>query len=259
MQDFVENLESKWKEVDVLIRTANEVRNNDEDLYNALCRSITILIVSHFEGFSKDLVKKFIQDLNSNCSFKDLNKSIQETYCIQYIGEDSNQREKINNLIEKFSEYNCNVSSKAFLFDNNKNPNIGIITTIFKKFGINNVFHWIDDSDILNSIFENNLHNTKKIKEELKDKLIIGLENFPFSIKKLILTYQVKKPSKAKKNHRTLWEEFIVETNQNRHNIAHGNNFANIDDINSLEMRKEKTILFQYILILILTSLYHDT
>jgi len=252
MQDFVENLEVKWKEVDVLIETAKKVRNENEDLYNALCRSITILIVSHLEGFTKDLVKNFIRDLNINCTFQELKKPIQRTYCLQYVGEDTNQSVKITNLIEKFSEYNCDIGAEAFLFDKNKNPNSGIITIIFNNFGFNKVFQSIEKSEILNSIFADKSQNNK-IKEDLKQELLVGLKTFPFEVQKLMEKYEIEKVKKPH-NRKTLWEEFISETNKKRHDIAHGNNFANIDDIHSLEKRKEEVIIFQYILILILTG-----
>jgi len=257
IQDFIENLEPKWREVDILINTAIEIRDTNEALYNALCRSITILIVSHMEGFTKDLTKKFIADLNKYCEFKELETAIQRTYCENYIskGNDKAHDNKVNKLINKFSEYNCDISYEGFLFDKNKNPTSNIIKIIFENFGINNIFTWIEKSTILNSVFENNLLDIKEIKDKIRGELITNTNTFPYNVQELISNYELKKPKNGKYN-KTLWDEFISETNQNRHNIVHGNNFTNTDDIHSLELRKEKTILFQYILILLLINIY---
>ena len=249
MYDFLISIEDNWQEVNILISKAKEVKEPDENLYNALCRSITILIVSHMEGFMKNLVKNYIDELNSKFEFKDLTKGVQRTYCLKYIG-DENQTDKIEKLIEKFEEYNCNLSHEAFIFDKNKNPNVGIIQSIFKNFGINKVFTRFNKSDILNKVFENSLFRTNEIKETLKNDLKDRLSSFPFNLDEVIDKYELKKENTGS----TLWEDFIKDMNQKRHNIVHGNEFSNIDDIHSLELRKEKIIVFQYVLILILSS-----
>ena len=251
MQEFLLSIENNWQEVDILIRKAKDVKESEEALYNALCRSITILIVSHMEGFLKLLVKSFIDDLNTNCEFKDLKKGIQRTYCLTYI-EDEKQTEKINKLIDKFSEYKCRLSSEGFLFEKNKNPNVQIIQIIFSNFGITKVFTWFNESEILNEIFEDSLFRIKEIQMTLKDELSLKLSSFPFDLNEIIEKYEIKKA----KNVSNLWEDFIKDINQKRHSIVHGNVFSNTEDIHSLELRKEKVIVFQYMLILVLASLY---
>jgi len=77
---LLEKLDRQWKEVDQLIDNAKENRANNEDLYNALCRSISILIVSHLEGFTKELVKNIIFDLSEGFSFREMPSAIKKTY-----------------------------------------------------------------------------------------------------------------------------------------------------------------------------------
>ncbi|EIM4665444.1 hypothetical protein LM945_005336, partial [Escherichia coli] len=51
--DYLDTVDLQWKEVDILVNEAIRVQNLNEELYNALCRSITVLIVAHMEGFVK--------------------------------------------------------------------------------------------------------------------------------------------------------------------------------------------------------------
>ena len=86
LKDFVSTNEDKWEEIDLLIKTAQDIQDEDEKLYNAICRSLTVLLVAHLEGFTKDIVKCFIQDLNRNCGFSELPIAVKRTYCKKYLG-----------------------------------------------------------------------------------------------------------------------------------------------------------------------------
>ncbi len=106
LSDFVQSLENNWEEVDTLLLHAEEVKDINLKLYNALCRSVTILIVAHLEGFIKDLIKNIVQDINRNCEFSNIPEALKRTYCKSYLGsnldnKDKSYEAKIKKLIEK--------------------------------------------------------------------------------------------------------------------------------------------------------------
>lgn len=256
LQDLSDSMEEKWNEIDTLIEVSKCERDENEALYNAMCRSITILIVSHLEGFMKNLVKSVIRDINENMCFSELPEVIRYTYCKNYIPINIGESEKshytkLKKLSEKFSDIECVISHEPFLFyEKNKNPNKSVITSVFSNFGFKNIFHYIHNSDI-DEVFSESLSGITSIKEKLRSDIHTLTEDFPYSLNDTFDKYNFKK---QKINSQTLWEDFIVETNQNRHAIAHGNNFNNTDDVHSLELRKEKTLVFQYSLIALLGS-----
>ena len=45
-----------------------------------------------------------------------------------------------------------------------------------------------------------------------------------------------------------MWQEFLEQINQKRHEDAHGNEFDNVEDVYSLETKKNKVVLLELIL-----------
>jgi len=126
LNDYIHGVDEKWQEIDILINNAKRIEDNDENLYNAICRSITVLLVAHLEGFAKDLVKNVIRDLNQYCDFSALPAAIKRTYCTKYLGnnyeKNRNYEKYMSKLIEKFEQTNCRISDEPFFYSKNKNP-----------------------------------------------------------------------------------------------------------------------------------------
>lgn len=253
LHDFVNQVDEKWSEVDLLISKAKEIQKETPSLYNALCRSTTVLIVAHLEGFIKDLAKSIIHDLNKELRFDQLPTAIKRTYCFNYLGRnldssDKKYEKKITKLIDKFDEVDCNISHEPFFFAVNRNPNPDVIHTIFRNFGIENVFELLHESD-LDNVFSDSINVTKAkietLKKEIKDEIL----SFPYTFDKS--KYNLIKTSYQQ---RTMWQEFLDQINQKRHVVAHGSEFGNLDDAAELEERKTKVVLLQLGLIGILTD-----
>ena len=253
LHDFVNQIDEKWSEVDLLISKAKEVQEENQSLYNALCRSVTVLIVAHLEGFTQDLVKSIVHDLNRELSFDQLPTAIKRTYCFNYLGRnfgsnDKKFEQKISKLIDKFDEVNCEISQEPFLSAVNRNPNPEIIHTIFKNFGIEDVFALLHESD-LDNVFSDTISVTKAKIEILKNEIKDEILSFPYTFDKS--KYNLVK-SAYQQN--TMWQEFLDQINQKRHLVAHGSEFENLDDAAELEERKAKVVLLQFGLIGILSN-----
>lgn len=254
--DFVEQLDGKWKEVDTLLNEAKKHEESNSELYNALCRSITVLIVAHLEGFTKDLVKSIVRDVNQELAFDKLSIAMQRTYCRKYLGERSegngNYELKLKILIEKFCEVGGKISHEPFLKSSNKNPKPDVIKTIFENFGIADVFNELHES-VLDEVFSEPDKELNEKITKLKEYLKNSTGNFPYLCTKETLGIQDGK-SKTKSKKRTLWQMFLDEINQKRHEVAHGNDFDNGESVNVLESRKNKVVYLQLGLVQLMAS-----
>ncbi|MFJ2684603.1 HEPN domain-containing protein [Pseudomonas sp. NPDC087342] len=251
LQDFTLSLDSKWAEIDTLISRAKELKDEDAAFYNAICRSTTVLIVAHLEGFTKDLIKNVVADLNRSDSFVGLPKAVKRTYCVKYIGsqlegDSKSYNKKIENLIGKFDDLNSKISHEPFFYSRNKNPSSSALITAFENFGIVKVFDYLHESE-LDVIFSSSVPEAREKSSLLKSLVVNGSEDYPYKIVDLGLGIVKKKASK-----KTLWEEFVDQINAKRHLVAHGNEFDNNDDVSELERRRVIVELLQYALIAIM-------
>lgn len=253
LNDYIHSIDEKWQEIDILITNAKKIEDSDEELYNALCRSITVLLVAHLEGFTKNLVKNVVRDLNQHCTFSALPIAIKRTYCKKYLGSNDNKKnnayeKSMSKLIEKFEEINCGIEDEPFFFTKNKNPNSSVLKTVFNNFGITNIFEYLNGSSI-EAMFSWSHLEIKSSAVDLRKIILDGTEIFPYTI--IMDGYGFEKnKSKAK----TLWEEFLEQINQKRHSIAHGNVFQNAQTVLELEVTKSKILLLQFAFIAILAT-----
>ncbi|WGT30138.1 MAE_28990/MAE_18760 family HEPN-like nuclease [Pseudomonas marginalis] len=253
LQEYVASLEERWEEVDLIISKAKSVKDDDFAFYNAICRSATILIVAHLEGFVKDLTKCIVSDLNRNASFINFPIAVKRTYCSKYLGITPEKdigayQKKMDALIFKLDEFDCKISHEPFLFQKNKNPSVNMLTTVFENFGLSNVFGYLHDSST-DDAFAMSLSEIKEKNAALKASLINSTAAYPYTTSFEELGFEKRKPKG-----RTLWEEFIEQINQRRHSVAHGSDFNNADDISDLEKRKAKVELLQYSLSILLAG-----
>ncbi|HFV9290968.1 TPA: HEPN domain-containing protein [Serratia fonticola] len=250
--DYLETVDLQWNEVDILAEEAIKVESNQPDLYNALCRSITILIVAHMEGFIKGVVKNIISDY-SCIEFKNLPQAVKVTYCKKHLGFDEtafkNYHERIKNLISDFDlSTNFKISHEPFIFDKNRNPKPDSIGNIASRFGVSDIFKNLNQSrfDDIFSMTSTQISNALPLLNETTKRKV---REFPYRIRKNI--YKTK-PEKC--IGRSLWQTFLDDLNHKRHIIAHGSDFNNTTDIRTLLELKDKVRILQLSFILIICS-----
>lgn len=242
--DYLDTVELQWSEVDILIHEATRVQNSNEELYNALCRSITILIVAHMEGFIKGAAKNIINDYAS-IKFKDLPQSLKRTFCKKYLGFDDkalpSYHQAMQSMIDDFEKSNdFKISHEPFMLDKNKNPKPDMIDNIASRFGVSDIFKNLHESrfDTIFSMTSPQIKTTLEFASKIAKR---KFDTFPYQLRKNIYF------TKPKNFHgRSLWQTFLDNLNQKRHKIAHGNDFNNADDISSLIELKDKVRILQY-------------
>lgn len=249
LYDFINSLDESWNEVELLLAEAKKYESTKVDLYNALCRSITVLIVAHLEGFVKELVKAIVHDFNSNYIFKDLSLPIQRTYCKKYLGngtesDSKSYQNKMIVLIDKFCEVECKISPEPF-FLSNKNPKPDAFKIVFENFGIKSVFSHLHNSKF-DSVFSDSPKETKENILKQKKYILSVIKVFPYvgNLSRMALDVPQAKPPK-----RTLWQEFLDQINMKRHGVAHGTDIDNAESVSVLESVKDKVIFFQLALL----------
>lgn len=249
--EFLNQLDEQWCEVDLLISEARSAQNqNKEEFYDVLCRSASFLIVAHLEGFVKGLTKCAIRDLNSQVQFKNMPAAIKRTYCKKFLGFDEkalpNYNDRINDMISDLDQSkDMKVCDAPFIFDKNRNPKPESIKIVFERFGVKDIFKCLHES-----IFDEAFSTRRKLKQLLNIMswhIRKTLKEYPYKTKNVQLKLTPKNyPT------RTLWSEFLDETNRIRHSIAHGNSFSNDESIEAVEEKRDKARLFQLIAIYIL-------
>lgn len=233
-------LDNRWHEVSILLEIANKYEEKNRVLHDAICRSVSVLMVAHFEGFYKDLIKNIIEDLKINKKFCDLSKSIQRSYCSIFIDSQSSSQtqHRIKELlIEKFNEVDAPISYEPFLFNKNENPKPKIIETLFENIGIKKVFEILESSEYEN-VFQEENNSIEKRVEELTQILDNYSYSFPYEYEKSY--FNMKPISNKKSTQRTFWEEFLDEINRRRHGIAHGSDLSNAHSVEELILTKNK-------------------
>lgn len=244
--EYINELENNWQEVDILLDYAEDLKNNEENekLYNALCRSISVLLVAHLEGFLKNLIKNLINDLNYNLSFVNMPEDIKTKYCEKYLGD-----EKVNlaKLKDKFEFYNIKITEDIFSVNGNKNPKASIIDSIFKNFGLQNIFFHVKELHNDQIFDDMPLSNSITLLTSIKNDLLEGTKFFVYNFNS-----DTKYNKKMNTPPKTMWEEFLEQINKSRHDVAHGNNFDNISEIQILKKNKIKVCVLQYLLTYIL-------
>lgn len=250
--DYLDTVDLQWKEIDILTHEAMRVESSNAELYNALCRSITILIVAHMEGFIKGASKNIISDYSS-MEFKKLPTAVKITYCKKHLGFDENAfsdyHVRIKTLI---SDLECStdfkITHEAFTLDKNRNPKPDTLDLIASRFGVSDIFKNLNES-LFDEVFSMTSPRIKRVLPVASKKIKRMVSTFPYCVKKH--PYGTK-PKKY--NGRTLWQTFLDDLNMKRHAIVHGNDFGNTNDISTLVELKDKVMMLQFAFLLIICS-----
>lgn len=245
----VELIEKRFHEIEILLEQA-VTKKSDGLLYATFCRSAHVLLVAHFEGMVKDIVKDVLDDLNNNLSFKESPTQIKRTYCHYYLNKNDRgdyDEVSIKKLIETFDELPTKLKIEPFLFENNKNPNPYIIDTILKKFGVKNFFMLLKNSD-LDIVFQNIKSDTNTLKERLKNYLTENLVEYPYNVAESF--YNPENPTSTQSQPRTLWQTFLDDFLNDRHSIVHGNTLENPKDHEEIAeaMAKIHVLIYAFII-----------
>jgi hypothetical protein len=261
VQDITLSIEHHWREVELLVSLAKDNEAN-EALYNALCRSATVLMIAHFEGFIKSCVKAVIDDINKFSKFSDLPTQLKQTFCNKLVQSPEEKKDnkhlyqRISKLIEILDMSGVQLSETDFLILNEygnfqNNPKPDLIDKICNNFGIIGFFERISNSDF-DIVFTDERTELENLTQRLREHLIEGSKAYPYTIDTSSFNIKPNPRSSKGESRRTLWQAFLDELHRKRHAIAHGSDMSNQSSTEEIILGKDKLIVLQYAFMLII-------
>jgi|GEM_PF-1287127 hypothetical protein len=210
-------------------------------LLDSLCRSCCVLLVSHLEGFIKDVNKAIIADLNDNVGeFSSMPESLKRSFCEKiafYDGvPDDEKNERTKQLLAYFESNTVPINFSAFRYkeSSNKNPTSNFIDNSFVKYGIHGLLNTLSKG-LLYQVFENDIHKDyKAVRHSRRDRNF--LIKFPYKIYPDYYKFQYKNKKEATST-KSLWYDYIDHILNQRHKIVHGDTTENNSSI--LNLRKD--------------------
>ena len=219
------SLNKRLEEIHLLVNQAESIQE-EENLYNAICRSTQVLLVGHLEGAIKEMVKSLLDDLSMLVSFKDQPPAVKKTFTTFFIKSELGGKYNPiyqDRLIEIFELNNADLRVEPFFFEQNKNPSPFIIETIAKRLGISNVFSRFVRSE-MDIAFEDSQTGLIDLRDRLKAHLEQALLNYPYQTDPSQFRIQVQD---IKAYTGSLWNTFLDGILAKRHGIAHGATLSN--------------------------------
>ncbi|WP_404398533.1 HEPN domain-containing protein [Idiomarina loihiensis] len=257
LQEAMHKLKPYRKEIDLLLDQAHECeRKSQYKLANAICRSVCVLKISHFEGFLKRVSNAVITDLNKNIPFSNLHEEIKRTNSRHFYKADAGggyneNKVGINRLLDSFSEFNVDLIPEPFLANDSANPKPTAIQNLFSNFGVKEFFAIIDENNYLSEPFYVTNSQLKHELYKISRRVDSNVSKFPYGISKFP---PVDRKATKKGRQKTLWEESLNEMNRMRHEVAHGTNFENERAAEALRSDYNKLLYLQYGILEFLSS-----
>lgn len=231
---------------------AKEYENKNEFLYNSICRSTSVLLASHLEGFIKDLTRSITVDLNYYVgSFSEIPAALQRTFCEKiafYEGVEKKQiDERIKQLIAFFNKNSVPIDLKIITYKEaaNNNPTAAFIDSTMSKFGIPDIVKSISGSKF-DAVFDNDTRYRYTLNRDLK-RFQSLFYHFPY--RSLPELYQINFRSGNRRTTPTLWHAYIDEMMTRRHSVAHGDTQENDTTWEALEQDTHKLEVLMHALL----------
>jgi len=253
--EVARSISSRVAELQRFTNLAVDAEENNEGLFNSLCRACCVLLAAHLEGFVKELSKALISDLQYNLkSFSNMPDAMKRTFCERIAFYEGVPRgeidQRVRQLKDFFSVNSVAIDFQAFSYKENKNRNPGpdVVNDIFFKIGVPSVLNSISGGR-LERIFENDSSLNYSIRRDIR-RYISNFYSFPFRRlpENYIFNYRSVKPlSGGNQNDKvSLWHTFIEEVMQRRHSIVHGDTMANETNLSELKRDLEKMEVLMY-------------
>jgi hypothetical protein len=234
----------RMAEVKKLIQKAEYYEEKDEEFFNALCRSASVLLVSHIEGFLKDVVSSVCLDLNYFVSdFSKMPESLRREFVHRICYYEGIERKdldrKIKGLMAFFDQNSVPIDLNLFSNDTvvGKNPSVHAIDKLFVPLGINKIVSCLH-TEYYQSVFEGSTRATYRIIRECKANRCrvfawpyVGFSEFEFQLP----------PKKGDPySGDSMWVTFIEDILERRNQIAHGAELKNDESVVSLRRDVDK-------------------
>lgn len=234
---WLNKLELRHNEIDKLIDLAKIHQEKDESAFNAICRSATVMLYAHFEGSLRSAIKSFSDDMNKNGGYSIVGERIKSLFLcglldieisVDNLNKSLDRRRRLDAKLDGSSGININLEH---VWLNGKNPTADIYRTVIMRFGIDNIFKILEDSEMEISMFTEGILALSEKINVLIDRFRENYSVYPYT--SIFAEIGCAEISKHRK--KTITEEFINNTMRPRHDIAHGHTLENILSLDQVE------------------------
>lgn len=234
------NQRIRWAELDTLIRAARKWEPEDRE-YASICRSISVLICSHFEGAIKGVSKAIVQDMADNLPFNKFPERLKAKYIriafLQYeaVKEKNNETIKQSRCIDADDVAVCHLADMVSrgehqidtdrlltAFDHRSHIDMPGLSEYGKWFGVCNFAARLGRSDLEDAFADSG--TAEEIRKAVEKRCMYGASYFPYRYKD-ISTFGLNDFAMDEKIAKgdTFFKSFLEEVLRRRHQIAHGN------------------------------------
>ena len=237
-------ISSRIAEVRLLIDKARMLEDVDEEFHDALCRSASVLLVSHIEGFLKDVVSSICIDLNYFVKdFSKMPDSVKRQFTLNWVHYEEVPERDVNSRARKlqdfFDEHSVPVrlTSPNVATSRNKNPSVKVIDKLFEPLGVNKIVSSLH-SDYYQRVFEGSSSATYHL---LRQCLANRSKVYSWPYRGCEDGEFMAPPNKGDPYAgSSLWVTFIEDILKRRHSIAHGVALKNTESPSSLSWDASK-------------------
>lgn len=242
-----QTLSDRLAEVTETVDRAELCADKDRALYNILCRSASVFLVSGLEAFLKDLHEAIQSDLNTHVeSFAKMPRGMQREFATKVVYfegvPDSETNKRSTQLIKFFSANSVNIDMLAFPYKENvnKNPSVNFVDHSFNRYGITSVTHCLRGSKF-EAVFDGDRYTNLALQRQII-RMRSTLFHFPYRIlppEYIMSDWERKKGDTPPSS---LWQDFLETILRRRHGVVHAETRDNPTswkslrtDINKLE------------------------
>ncbi|WP_363351207.1 HEPN domain-containing protein [Methylocystis echinoides] len=190
-----------------------------------MCRSTSVLIASHLEGFVKDFSRSVIVDFNFfRKNFHNMPRKLQRTFCHKILFfEGVEQRhidKRVTQLTEFFEKNSVSIDLDAFQYNENpnKNPSASVVEAVFDKIGISSILTCVSGR-YFEGVFEDSINKSFLINRNIRRWRMI-FYHYPYHTPPK--DFKISPMQVKGRSDRTLWHDYIDTVLTRRHAVAHG-------------------------------------
>lgn len=256
--EHVDSLVIRNSEIDCLIDAAIELDGYPmfHSLFNSICRSITIMMISHFEGFVKESTRAVIYDLNKFSDFNRIPEGAKRTFCASFMPSNDDKpgkelNDRIKRLIQTFNGLDVKLQHEPFNVDGDaKNPSPNIIDKIARNFGVKRFFAALEGSRLDAAFVGTPLADLQILLDEMRGHLRSTVHVFPYRTNAAQFGLDISKEGRGATN----WSSFLDNALRDRHAIAHGAQLDNTKTIAEIKEVRTKLQILKCAYVLVLAS-----
>lgn len=235
--DWISEVKQRESEVRLLVDHARQHVVSNKDLFDALCRSSTVMLYAHFEGALKSAIRSYAADINRNGGYALAKGGIKKIYLASLLGqsgkdadskESNDRRQRLDAVLAPLQGVEVDLSD---VWSGNKNPTAETYRLVCQKFGFQDIFRQLEGSELEEVMFSGTPVEKQQKLQDLESNFISTTSSYPYMIDWSLVGKRVN----LQKSKSTIYQDFLNNTMKPRHDIAHGDALTSLLNADEIE------------------------